>query len=176
MEIRIEKTPTPDQAAIATLVSLMFTGTQYAQVATQKALPPTPLPPSGQVSGHICYPSENIPEMLAYFRNVSDNRLTELPISEDQDTYTLQLPEGTYVAYAWAPEYQVGGMYSRAVTCGLAEACNDHTPVTFKVESGISLENVDICDWVIPSRNLPLPPGNILPGAPTSEPPPLSSD
>jgi hypothetical protein len=164
LEVRIEKTPTANQSTISTLAALMVEGTQNATLATQISLQPTPLPLSGIVSGQICYPSEHIPAMLAYFKDIQNNHLDQIQIMANQTTYQISLPPGEYVAYAWSPGYQVGGMYSKAVLCGLAEICTDHSPEAFSVVSGQITQAIDLCDWVIPPDQLPVPPGSQLPG------------
>jgi hypothetical protein len=149
-DIRIEKTPTPNQAAVATLADLMLRGTVNSQIATRMANPSTPTPQFATVNGKICYPGDKIPPMTAYFQNTITGRKIEIPIRAGQDSYEIQLPSGKYYAWAWAPQYQIGGMYSKAVACGLKEGCVDHTPLLFDVQSGIGIRGVDICDWGFP--------------------------
>jgi hypothetical protein len=156
LELRIERTQTPDQVAISTLASLMLSTTKNALLATQGVITTTPTPSRGTVRGKICYPSENIPVMTIYFRDVLTNQLSELAISENQMNYVVQLAPGKYYAYAWVSEYQIGGMYSKAVECGLGNSCNDHSPLLFEVKVGVVLDGIDLCDWVIPQDQLPL--------------------
>lgn len=163
LDVRIEKTPTPNQSAVATLVSLMVEATRNSAYVTQIALQPTAAPAPGTVSGRVCYPSENIPAMIAYFKDTSTEHLDKLRISTNQTTYQVELQPGQYVAYAWATSYQVGGMYSKAVPCGLDASCNDHSPQVFTVLSGQTTPGIDLCDWVIPVEKLPIPPGSELP-------------
>jgi hypothetical protein len=164
LEISLEKTPTSNQAAISTLAALMYESTQNATLATQIALQPTPPPMAGTVTGRICYPSEHIPSMYAYFKNIANDHLDKLQIRANQTSYQVDLQPGQYVAYAWATSYQVGGMYSKAVACGLTADCTDRTPQTFTVYSGQITSGIDLCDWVIPIDQLPIPPGSELPG------------
>lgn len=161
LEVSIEKTPTPDKSAISTLVALMIEATQDAALATQVALEP---PDPGIVTGRICYPSEHIPAMLAYFKEIDSGRLDKFQIMANQASYQVNLPPGQYVAFAWATSYQVGGMYSKAVPCGLTTSCTDRSPQTFTVQSGQTTSGIDLCDWVIPVDQLPIPPGSELPG------------
>jgi hypothetical protein len=164
LEVRIEKTPTPDKSAISTLVALMVEATRESELATQVALEPTAEPGAGTITGRICYPSEHIPAMLAYFKEIDSGRLDKFQIMANQATYQVNLPPGQYVAYAWATSYQVGGMYSKAVPCGLTVSCTDRSPQTFTVQSGQTTSGIDLCDWVIPVDQLPIPPGSELPG------------
>jgi hypothetical protein len=164
LEVSLEKTPTANTSAVSTLAALMVEGTQNAALATQVSLQPTPPPLVGTAAGRICYPSEHIPPMLAYFKNVNSSHLDKLQIMANQNSYQISLPPGEYVAYAWAPSYQVGGMYSKAVPCGLADTCTDRSPQLFSVVAGQTTRGIDLCDWVIPTEQLPIPAGSELPG------------
>jgi len=119
----------------------------------------------GTVSGNICYPSEFIPAMTAYFLEVNTGQYTELAISENLSnylsTYQVKLPAGMYQAFAWRGEYGLGGGYTPAVPCGFAESCTDHSLLTFEVKAGEMISDINICDWVM--TNLPLPPGATQP-------------
>jgi hypothetical protein len=188
LEVGIERTPTEDRSVIATLSNLMLDGTRNAALlaekkATERAYSeeagkllrtPTPKPGLGTVNGKICYPSEGIPAMTAYFRELTTNLVTEMPIADNQETYTIQLNPGMYYAFAWMPASQVGGMYTKAVPCGLTIACTDHDPIVFELNAGETVTGIDICDWVIPLDKLPVPPGYKLPiNSSTSVPTPI---
>jgi hypothetical protein len=119
---------------------------------------PTQTQPSlGQVSGQVCYPSEFIPAMTAYFLETNSQAYTELPIAEDQGQYAVDLPPGNYLVFAWRQEYQLGGAYTNYVACGYGEACTDHNLLEVTVISGQAVSGIDICDWVI--VDLPIPDG-----------------
>jgi hypothetical protein len=165
LQVGIERTPTPDYPAVGTLASLIVTGTHSAAQLTQAAIPATPTPSTGTVSGRICYPSERIPAMTLYFSQPEDEHLIEYPVEENQDSYQVSLEPGMYFVFAWVESYQVGGMYTEAVRCGLGELCTDHTPVGVEVAAGDRLIGVDVCDWVHPEPFLPAPPGFVLPGS-----------
>lgn len=161
-EVGLERPTIPDQDAVGTLASLMVEGTRWAYHVTQVALPPTPTPQTALVQGKICYPGQAVPAMQLYFRRLEDERLEQISTAENQEFYSLELPPGQYYAYAWVERYQVGGLYSRAVTCGLLETCTDHNPQSFEVEAGQVLMSVDLCDWVFSREQLPTPPGQPL--------------
>ena len=177
LEVGIERTPTEDRSVIATLSYLMLEGTRNAALvaekkATEKAyseeIPKqlstsTPDSRPGTVNGIICYPSEGVPAVIAYFRELTTNLITEMPIADNQATYTIQLTPGKYYAFAWIPGYQAAGMYTQAVVCGLKTTCTDHDPMAFELSAGETVAGIDICDWVITLDKLPLPPGFQLP-------------
>lgn len=101
----------------------------------------------GLAAGQICYPSEFIPEMTAFFQDIT-GKITELQIAENQTSYSLELPMSTYVAYAYtAADPEMGGSFSQAVPCGLDVNCTDHSLISYEVKPGQTTENVDLCDW-----------------------------
>lgn len=97
--------------------------------------------------------------MTAFFEETDAGSVVELPISENQDTYQVKLEPGTYIAYAWLPDFSQGGLYSRAVPCGLNENCNDHAVQPFSVQEAQLVEGIDLCDWYAGPFNVPYPPG-----------------
>lgn len=163
VEVGIERTPTPDTEAVGTLAALMVQGTRFAAQATEKAIPIMPTPDTGQVSGQVCYPSERIPPMRIYFLNDSTGEMIDIQTVSNQSRYQVELPTGPYIAFAWVPDFQVGGLFSEAVVCGLFETCSDHSPSQFDVRPGETTNNVDLCDWAFPASSLPVPPGFELP-------------
>jgi hypothetical protein len=96
--------------------------------------------------------------MTAYFLEVDEKQVTELPIALNQGTYSVELPPGAYIAFAWLPDFSLGGHYSQAVPCGLTAACADHSPIQFNVQLGQVTANVDLCDWYS-QFDVPKPPG-----------------
>ena len=120
---------------------------------------PSPTPLENNILGMICYPGESIPAMTAYFENTETEALVELPITPGQDSFELKLDSGTYIAYAWLLDFSQGGLYSRAVPCGLSEECKDHTLLPFTVEQTEITQGIDLCDWYAGPFNVPYPPG-----------------
>jgi hypothetical protein len=120
---------------------------------------PEPVSETGVVMGNICYPSESIPAMTAYFQNNETGAVNQMQIAENQNSYTIDLEPGEYIAFAYWE--QLGGMYSEAVACGLSAECTDHTPLVFTVLPGETIEGIDICDWYAQDQ-LPLPPGETI--------------
>jgi hypothetical protein len=116
----------------------------------------------GTVAGKICYPSEFIPAMTAYFTNITNGEYTELQISENQSDYQIDLVPGRYIAFAY-PEKSYGGSYSRAVPCGLTVECTDHTTLAFEVRPGETTSGIDICDWYSPESVPPNPKSTATP-------------
>ena len=116
-------------------------------VAIRIRNPPPEIAVGSKASGKICYPSQKIPAMTAYFQNTKTKKVTTLPIKADQLTYSVNLLPGTYTAYAWLPDKSLSGSYSKAVPCGLSVSCTDHTLLPFTVQTGSTTSGIDICDW-----------------------------
>jgi hypothetical protein len=57
------------------------------------------------------------------------------------------------------PDFSQGGLYSRAVPCGLGEDCEDHTLLPFTIEQTEITQGIDLCDWYAGPFNVPYPPG-----------------
>ena len=93
--------------------------------------------PHGTVAGALCYPSEFNPPMTLYFEKAGTNETISFFIPEDQNFYSVLLPNGTYYAYAWAPGYNLEGAYTDAN--GLMK--------TFVVSGGQTTSNINLCDW-----------------------------
>jgi hypothetical protein len=149
-------TPIPSKT-----LTLTVTPTQSATPSPSATftLQPTSTPVTGNVTGAICYPSEGIPAMTAYFQETTSDAIVELPITEGQSEYTIDLPPGKYIAYAWLPDFSYGGLYSKAVPCGLRKSCTDHAALPITVAAGNPVKGVDICDWYTGPFIIPYPPG-----------------
>ena len=120
---------------------------------------PSPTPLEVNVTGEVCFPGGEIPPMTAYFEATDAEALVELPIAAGQNSYSVKLPAGTYIAYAWLLDFSRGGLYSRAVPCGLNAECEDHTVLAFSVSEDSLLSGIDLCDWFAGPFNVPYPPG-----------------
>jgi hypothetical protein len=138
---------------------------------------PVPTQSTGQVSGRICYPSEPpLPPLTIYFEEATTQALHALEHTDGTGVYLIDLPPGTYVAYAWREGFDLGGAYSAAVPCGLSVNCTDHSLLSFQLSAGQNTTDIDICDWYGAPGDVPSPPGEpeeLVPAAaPTATPPP----
>jgi hypothetical protein len=93
--------------------------------------------PHGTVTGSLCYPSEFNPPMTLYFEKAGTVEKIQFSIPENQNTYSVLLPNGIYYAYAWAPGYNLEGAYTD--TSQLMK--------TFVVNGGQTTANINLCDW-----------------------------
>ena len=93
--------------------------------------------PHGEVTGNICYPSEFNPPLTLYFELKGTNQVIQFSIPENSPTYKVLLPNGTYYAYAWAPNYNLEGAYVHP----------ERIMKSFVVKGGQTTKNINICDW-----------------------------
>jgi len=93
--------------------------------------------PHGEVTGSLCYPSEFNPPMTLYFEKTGTTDVIQFSIPENQNVYSVLLPNGTYHAYAWASGYNLEGAYTDS--SGLMK--------TFVVRGGETTFNINLCDW-----------------------------
>ena len=93
--------------------------------------------PHGTVTGSLCYPSEFNPLMTLYFERAGTVEKIQFSIPENQNTYSVLLPNGIYYAYAWAPGYNLEGAY----------VDSSQLMKTFVVNGGQTTANINLCDW-----------------------------
>ncbi len=101
------------------------------------------------VSGSTCYPSEYIPPLTVYARDVKTNRTYSVELKEDETSYKIKIPEeGEFLFFSWTNEKESwGAIYSKAVPCGLSDTCTDHTPILVPIKLGENISKIDICDY-----------------------------
>jgi hypothetical protein len=141
-----------DASTIATIVA-----------ATLQAANPTPtteiVSANGTVEGTICFPSEGIPPLNLYLHQNGSADGILVPHAQNQSTFNVVVPAGTYTAYAWVQDFTYGGSYSQAVACGLSVDCTDHSLVEFAVSAGATTSGIAVCDWYGNPGDVPLPLG-----------------
>lgn len=151
------------ESEVATIVAATLQASQPLPPATEaadlQAL-------NGTVEGSICFPSEGIPPMNLFFLLEGTGMVSVFPVAQNQSTYSVELPAGTYSAFAWLPDYSLGGSYSQAVSCGLSAECTDHSLIEFAVTGGQTVSGVDVCDWYGGEGAVPMPQGIELPVQP----------
>jgi hypothetical protein len=116
---------------------------------------------SGYITGQVGYPSEYIPDQKVCAYNISTGYTycqNKVFAGSDysNNTYTMELDEGSYQVYAMLLEPIEGGAdittdykayYSEFVTCGMSVGCDSHLPITVVVVAEMTTENVDPTDW-----------------------------
>jgi hypothetical protein len=143
--------------AVSTIVAatLMASSSQPTAAPTAALVPAT----TGTVGGSVCYPSSGIPPLNLYLHQVGATDPILFSNAENQTSFSVEVPAGSYVAYAWLPDFTAGGSYSNAVACGLSANCTDHSLVQFDVTAGQLTGGVAVCDWYGNPGDVPLPPG-----------------
>jgi hypothetical protein len=121
------------------------------------SVPPNPNPAAGTIMGGLCYPSEGIPPLTVYAREVNTNQTYTIQTAQNQGEYSIQVPApGTYILFAYT-DFGGGGSYSQAVPCGLTVACTDHSLIQLDVQAGATVTEANICDWYGPEGSVPPP-------------------
>ena len=93
--------------------------------------------PHGTVTGNFYYPSEFNPPVMLYFEDAATREVIQFSIPENNPSYSVLLPNGTYYAYAWAPGYNLQGAYVNA----------NLIMKTFVVKGGQTTSGIDLTDW-----------------------------
>jgi len=150
--------PTPDLAATIVAQTLQaMPSPQTPQVAETPTLPVvTPTSNVAEVKGMVCYPKAEPQPITIYFQETNTDILSQLSVTDNRKEYSISLQPGTYIAYAWTPDFMESGSYS---ACGSNTDCKDGTPQSFNVVAGQALVGIDICDWTHGPYDIPYPPG-----------------
>lgn len=93
--------------------------------------------PHGTVSGNLCYPSEFNPALILYIENAHTGERIQFSIPENQNVYSILVPNGRYYAYAWAGNFGLEGAYTH----------NNGLMKSFLVEGGKETPFINLCDW-----------------------------
>lgn len=132
------------------------------ELEVQPTATPTEIPNDlaaapGQVSGQVCYPSEFIPPMVLHFLEINTDELTSVEHNNGEQAYSVELPAGTYYAFAFRSDAELngGGAYTDYIACGAEEGCGGQDLHAFDVPAAGQVSGIDICDWVIPAEDLP---------------------
>ncbi len=117
---------------------------------------PAPEPATGIIEGSLSFPSEGIPAdmVICVYEIYTDTETCTTDHVFDArffygEGYQIEVPLGTYVAYAYIPE-DAGYLayYSDFVTCGLFYDCPSHDPIPVEVTfDGQVVTDVDPWDW-----------------------------
>lgn len=140
----------------------MYEASLTAVVATADALAGRVQGEPGTVTGAVCYPSEMIPPMIIYARNIASGQLFELP-HQTATQYTFSgLPAGDYHFFAYTdfgdPASELPGGYTEFLFCSSDPKDCPHTLIPVHVEPGQTVTGIDICDWYAPPGDTSFPP------------------
>jgi len=153
--------PTLDLAQIVQSTLQAQTAQPTAVPATATALPPTSAASTGSIAGRLNYPADSLPAMYVVAYRVGTHDYQYIITQAGQSTYTIEeLPPGTYNVIAYTvgggsfPAGFAGG-YTKAVTCGLAPECANHTLVDVSVAAGEVATGANVLDWYAPLGTFP---------------------
>jgi hypothetical protein len=107
------------------------------------------------VGGITCYPPESIPPMTPSFLETNSKELSSFDHDEGVQPYSVSLPAGTYVAYAYRKGSAPAGSYSAAITCGNGPDCTDYNLLEFEVNAGETITDIDVCDLIAQPGTVP---------------------
>jgi hypothetical protein len=75
--------------------------------------------------------------MTLYFEKAGTTEKISFSLPEAQNVYEVELPSGTYYAFAWAPGYNLEGAYVNS----------NGVMKTFVIVGGQTTANINLCDW-----------------------------
>jgi hypothetical protein len=160
----------------ATLSAMQSTQTalsaQDAAATPTNPPPPTGAPPGqppvaqpgsppgpGSISGRLTFPGSEIPPLRVAAFPLQGGQPYFVDSAQNQGGYALRdLPPGAYLVVAYTQDGKLAGGYSKAVTCGLAVTCSDHSLIPVAVVAGQDSLGIDPIDWYAPPGAFPPPP------------------
>jgi hypothetical protein len=108
------------------------------------------------ISGKLSYPSSFIPPLTVVAFKVDDlSVFYYVQTVQDQATYSLELPAGTYYVVAYVTGGDYAGGYTQMVPCGLNASCTDHSLIPVSTGTGAAATNIDPGDWYGPQGAFP---------------------
>jgi hypothetical protein len=145
---------------------------------------PTNTGAPGAISGSLNYPADSLPPMYVTAYQVGTQNYHFVTTQAGQGTFLIdRLPAGTYHVVAYTVEgggFPAGlaGGYTKAVPCGLATECADHSLIDVSVAAGQTATGVKAYDWNAPAGTFPpFPQRTALTGVPLgidTLPPPVA--
>ena len=129
------------------------------------ATPATPsataLSTPGSISGSLTYPADSMPALYVVAIEVGVDRYQYVVTQPGQMSYEIKdLPPGSWNIIAYTvgggafPSGFAGG-YTKAVPCGLAQECADHSLIDVVVAPGQHVTGINPGDWYAPPGTFP---------------------
>lgn len=121
----------------------------------------------GTVSGELTYPSEGIPPLQLYARNLDYGFIIGQKTLQNQQRYTMTLPVGKYDIFAYpqgvtSTAKLAGGYstYSQCIEKGKPDNCKQYGDwLTVHVGPGRNTAKINLNDWYAQPQVVPAPPG-----------------
>ena len=115
----------------------------------------------GIISGRVVPPPGGHPALRLFLENLATDVVIVVPLDDAQTDYSVSVPAGSYLAYAWLPSFVSLGGHT---VCGENPSCADSTLLPVSVASGETVEDVDITDWHVPEDPLRAFSGRVIDG------------
>ncbi len=119
----------------------------------------------GSISGNLTYPADTMPALYVVALQVGTLTYQYVITQPGQSTYEIDnLPPGSWNIIAYTvggggfPAGFAGG-YTKAVPCGLATECADHSLIDVVVAPGQHVTDINPGDWYAPPGTFPPFPG-----------------
>lgn len=112
----------------------------------------------GTINGQLSYPSSFIPAQTIVAFDVNSANYYFINTSENQSTYSINVPPGTYYVVAYTQDGSLSAGYSYAVPCGLSVECTDHSLIPVVVITGQATNQANPQDWYAPPGLFPAKP------------------
>lgn len=110
------------------------------------------------ISGQLYFPAGYLPPQRVVAYDVDDIGAYFATEVYSGNTYSLEVPPGTYYVLAYlidedgnADPSGYSGAYSEFVPCGLHVDCDDHSLIPVEVNPGQTITGIDPADWYLPN-------------------------
>ena len=120
-----------------------------------------------EVKGNLCYPSDYIPSMTIYAKNITTAKTYAIHTKENAKQYIIKLPApSAYIFFSWInkdeQKIEAGGIYSmfsiegniaceaKGISPESEECLLSHMPVSVPLKANQKLSGIDICDYYYP--------------------------
>lgn len=146
-------TPVSTSDTMPTLVAAVTASAEALVTPTGAAL-------TGTVTGRLSYPADSMPAMRVTAFEVNTGKVIHIDTALGQSTYSIELPAGTYHIVAYSIEGNnfpsgIASGYTRAVPCGLAVECADHTLIDVTITAGTTIPDINPGDSYAPEGTFP---------------------
>lgn len=141
-----------------------------AAMTLQAPAQPTPSAPTatptesnagGSISGSLTYPADMLPPLFVVAYQVDGQNHYYVTTHSGQNTYEIDnVPPGTYHVIAYTVggggfPFGLAGGYTKAVPCGLATECADHSLIDVPVAASKHVTGISPGDWYAPAGTFP---------------------
>lgn len=154
----------PTQQDVGQIVQATFqamTAKAPSPQSTAAAAQPTPSSSTGSIAGTLNYPADTLPSMYVTAYQVGTQNYQFVITQPGQSKFEIDsLPPGTYHIIAYTVGgggFPVGlaGGYTKAVPCGLAAECSDHSLIDIQLAAGQAVTGINPADWYASQGTFP---------------------